>query len=504
MATGRISQIHTVAFEGIETRNVLVETQVTAGVPCFQIVGLADKAVVESRERIRACFHALGMPLPSRRITVNLAPADLQKEGSHFDLPIAVALMGSLDVLDPMQIYEYLAIGEIGLDGAINHVSGALAAAMHSNHMNKKLICPYSCGREAAWAGSDDILAAPNLVSLINHFKGTQVLSPPEAMLNRVKESPLDLRDIKGQAMPKRVLEIAAAGGHNVLLIGPPGSGKSMLAQRLPTILPTLSAQESLAVTNIHSLASMLPESGLMTQRPFRDPHHSASLPALVGGGAKAKPGEISLSHHGVLFLDELPEFQRATLEALRQPLETGKITVSRANRHVTYPAQIQLIAAMNPCRCGHLGDVEKQCHKVPVCGEEYQGRISGPLLDRFDLVIYVPALPASDLLKKGGLDGEASAVIRARVEEARDVQMQRYENMETKINAFANGQDLHQKLNLSPDAQDVLEKAITRLKLSGRGYHRILRVARTIADLAQSDDILQTHMAEAIGYRRI
>jgi len=393
-----VARVSTVAFEGTTVLDIDVQVQMSAGVVCFSIVGLPDKAVGESRERVRAALFALGLALPAKHITVNLAPADVLKEGSHFDLPIALALLAGMGVLPLEELANYTALGELALDGALSPVAGVLPAAVTARTHNRGLICPAKNGGEAVWAGDLEVLAAPSLLALINHFKGTQVLARPEAKLQSEETSFTDLRDIKGQESAKRALEIAAAGGHNLLMVGPPGSGKSMLAARLPGLLPPLDPAEALEVSMIHSLAGLLDNGKLLRRRPFRDPHHSASLPALVGGGLRAKPGEISLAHNGVLFLDELPEFQRATLEALRQPLETGRAVIARANHHVTYPANVQLVAAMNPCRCGHMDDPAQACGRAPKCAMDYQSKISGPLFDRIDCHVEVPAVSAADL----------------------------------------------------------------------------------------------------------
>ncbi len=500
-----ISKIATVAFQGINTQEVIVEVQMSSGLPAFNIVGLADKAVAESRERVRASFHHLGLSFPPRRITVNLAPADLQKEGSHYDLPVALGLMAFMGVLDRVELENYTALGELGLDGTLAPVVGVLPAALNAASHNRCLICPEQCGKEAAWAGNLTILAAPNLLSLINHFKGTQILTPPEPSLVKppLNKEKLDMRDIKGQAIAKRALEIAAAGGHNILLVGPPGAGKSMLAQRLPGLLPPLEPAEALEVTMIHSLAGLLPEDGLITQRPFRDPHHSSSLVSLVGGGARTKPGEISLAHHGVLFLDELPEFARSTLESLRQPLETGKIVVARANNHVMYPARIQLVAAMNPCRCGYFGDLERQCPRAPRCAGDYQSKISGPLMDRFDLVLTVNEVKVNELMNQSG--GEASAVVAERVAEARLRQKQRYNNeIMLPLNSVLDGEKLHEIAKPDHEGQQLLTAALEKMRLSARSYHRVLRVARTITDLEGAEGVGKVHIAEALSYRHV
>lgn len=502
-----LAKISTVAFQGVQVLPVDVQVQISAGLPTFTIVGLPDKAVAESRERVKASFLSIGLDLPPKKITVNLAPADLQKEGSHYDLPIAMGLMVGLGVLSPEELCNYIILGELGLDGSIARVSGILPTALEANAQGKGIICPESCGQEAAWAGDIPILAASNLLNIINHFKGTQVLAQPVAAFK--KKNPkikTDYKDVKGQLLAKRALEIAAAGGHNVLMIGPPGSGKSMLAARLPGILPALSPKESLEATIIHSLSGQLDESGIIQDRPFRDPHHSASLPALIGGGLKGKPGEISLAHQGVLFLDELPEFARSTLESLRQPIETGRAVIARANAHVTYPARFQLIAAMNPCRCGYFGDLERQCHRAPKCAHEYQSKISGPLMDRFDIVLDVQEVKVSDLLDKNA--SEESAAILKRVQKARayrqQLNMMRGLGCDYATNAALTSDLIPEVCQMTPQAEMILSHAIERFKLSGRSYHRILRVARTITDLATEEIIDVSHISEALGYRKI
>lgn len=506
-----VARVATVAFEGTNVLPIDAQVQISSGVVNFSIVGLPDKAVAESRERVRGALHALGLALPAKRITVNLAPADVLKEGSHFDLPIALATLAAMEVLPKEEIARYASLGELGLDGAIAPVAGVLPAAVSANASGRGLICPARNGGEAVWASPDlDVLAAPSLLSIINHFKGLQVLVRPEPRLQEVagEAASLDLKDIKGQETAKRALEIVAAGGHNLLMIGPPGSGKSMLAARLPGLLPPLQADEALEVSMIHSLAGLLEGGKLLRRRPFRDPHHSATQPALIGGGARAKPGEISLAHHGVLFLDELPEFQRATLEALRQPLESGRAVVARANHHVTYPARVQLVAAMNPCRCGHLADPSQCCGRAPKCALDYQSRISGPLFDRIDCHVEVPAVSPMDLSLPPPREG--SAEVAARVAAARAIQTERYvaHNAHTdrpvRTNAEADGELLERIAPLEDSARTLLMQAAEQLKLSARGYHRVLRVARTLADLGGQDSLHRVHIAEALSYRRL
>lgn len=504
-----VAHVNTVAFIGIEARPVEVEVQMTGGLPAFTVVGLGDKAVVESRERIRAALSAIGLSLPPKRITVNLSPADMPKEGSHYDLPIALGILSAMEVLPEDELTDKLVLGELGLDGRIRPVPGALLAALHATERNLSLICPEVSGPEAAWAGGGDILAPADILTLVNHFKGTQVLTPPLPGIVEDAVSVPDLKDVKGQETAKRALEVAAAGGHNLLLIGPPGAGKSMLAQRLAGILPPLSPEEALEVSMITSIAGGMAEGSIKKARPFRSPHHSASMPALVGGGARAKPGEISLAHRGVLFLDELPEFSRQALEALRQPLETGKAVVARAAAHVTYPARIQLVAAMNPCRCGYLGDAALACSRAPRCATDYQAKISGPMFDRIDLHVDVPAVSASDLSLPP--PAEDSAIVRARVEKARAIQTARYADLADAdrtntihTNAEADGELLEKAAAPDVDGRRLMDEAVDKMRLTARGYHRVLRVARTLADLEGRADVARAHVAEALSYRRI
>src|SRR5215471_1441125 len=438
-----VQRVATVAFEGIDARAVDVQVQVAPGLPAFNIVGLPDKAVSEAKERVRAALLASGLALPARRITVNLAPADLPKEGSHYDLPIALGLMAAIGAIPHDALSGFTVLGELGLDGSIASVAGVLPAAIGANGRGQGLICPNASGPEAAWASPEiEIVAAQSLIQLANHFKGTQILARPQPRIREQDDVALDLADIKGQESAKRALEVAAAGGNNLLVIGPPGAGKSMLAARLPTILPPLSPAELLEVSMIASIAGEIDGGALTNRRPFRSPHHSASMPALVGGGLRARPGEISLAHNGVLFLDELPEFSGQALDSLRQPLETGEVAIARANHRITYPARFMLVAAMNPCRCGHANDPGFSCKRGTNirCAAEYQRRLSGPLLDRIDLHIEVPAVTAADLILPSPAEG--SREVAARVARARDIQAERYAALGTNIglNAQAHG----------------------------------------------------------------
>ncbi len=499
-----VSRVRTVAFQGIEAVPVDVQVMIAPGKFNIHIVGLADKAVAESRERVQAALHASGLSLPPKKVTVNLAPADLPKEGSHYDLPIALGMMAALGAVPGDALAGYVVLGELSLDGTIAPVAGALPAAMAANAEGKGLICPAASGPEAAWAGSEiDILAPRSLIAIANHFRGTQVLSRPQPSVPEAAHNLPDLVDIKGQETARRALEVAAAGAHNLLMTGPPGSGKSMLAQRLPSILPPLSPRELLEVSMIASVAGELAEGRLTNRRPFRAPHHSASMAALVGGGLRVRPGEVSLAHNGVLFLDEFPEFAPQTLDALRQPLEAGEAVIARANHRITYPARIQLVAAMNPCRCGMAGEPGFRCLRGERCRADYQARISGPLLDRIDIRIDVPAVSASDLIRPG--PSEPSAAVAARVARARDVQRERLEALGVR-GATTNAQcpvALIEKI-ASPDAGGaaLLADASEKLGFSARAYHRVLRVARTLADLDGASTVGRIHLAEAISYR--
>jgi magnesium chelatase family protein len=492
--------VQTVAYLGLEARAVEVQVQLIPGLPAFNVVGLGDKAVGESRERVRGAIAAMGLALPPKRIAVNLSPADLPKEGSHFDLPIALALLGAMGVVDVEALADYVVVGELGLDARIAPSPGVLLAALHAATEGHGLVCPAAQGSEAAWAGSIEVLAAPDLLALINHFKGHGLLNaPPPGEADDIIHGP-DLKQVKGQETAKRALEIAAAGGHNLLMCGPPGAGKSLMAACLPGILPPLDAAEALEVSMVQSVAGTLAGGKLTRNRPFRSPHHSASMAALTGGGLKVKPGEVSLAHLGVLFLDELPEFQRAVLDSLRQPLETGTVSVARANAHVTFPARVQLIAAMNPCRCGHLGDASLACARAPRCAADYQAKVSGPLMDRIDLHVDVAAVSAADLVLPPPAEG--SREVAARVAAARSIQAERYRDHDARTNAEADGTLLDTVATPDEAGRRLLAQAAEATRMSARGYSRVLRVARTIADLGHSEIVGRLHIAEALSYR--
>jgi magnesium chelatase family protein len=493
--------IPTVAYLGLEARSVEVQVQLASGLPAFVIVGLPDKAVAESRERVRAALNAIGLALPPKRIIVNLSPADLPKEGSHFDLPIALGLLAAIGAADAETLSHFVAVGELCLDGRIAPSPGVLLAALHAGSLGMGLICPAAQGSEAAWAGEIEVLAAPDLLALLAHLKGSALLAPPVLAEAEPLVGGPDLNQVKGQEVAKRALEIAAAGGHNLLMSGPPGAGKSLLAACLPAILPPLEPAEALEVSMVASVAGELDGGRIRRRRPFRSPHHSASMPALVGGGLKVRPGEISLAHLGVLFLDELPEFQRAVLDSLRQPLETGEVSVARANTHVTFPARVQLIAAMNPCRCGHLGDPALACSRAPRCAADYQARVSGPLLDRIDLHVEVASVSAADLTLPPPAEG--SSEVARRVAAARSIQSRRFNGSGVRTNSEADGELLDRVATPDQPGRKLLADAAAAMRLSARGFHRVLRVARTIADLSGSEEVGRIHVAEALSYRR-
>lgn len=499
--------INSLTFQGIGVLDVEVQVHISPGMPTFSIVGLPDKTITESRERVRAALASLGLILPAKKILVNLAPADLIKEGSHFDLAIACGILTYLNIIPKDHVQEYIVLGELALDGRILPVSGILPAAIGANARGKGMICAYENGREAAWSGNTDILACHNILSIINHFKGAQILTPAaidalsDDNTDNINDN-IDLKHIVGQEVAKRALEIAAAGGHNILMSGPPGSGKSMLAKSMPSILPEMSFEEILECSMVYSVAGLIRDGKLTTERPFRAPHHSCSIAAMVGGGFsnRIKPGEISLAHNGVLFLDELPEFPGATVDALRQPLEDGQVLIARSGVHVTYPAKFQLIAAMNPCKCGYLGDDTRGCNRAPKCGNDYLSRISGPIFDRFDINIEVPIV---EPWRKNLTSKESSSDVARRIQRARKIQLERYDGYGIRTNSELYGQLLTDYTCYDSAGLDILNKAGEHFKISMRSHNKILKVARTIADLDNNPNVMYPHIAEALEYNR-
>ena len=495
------ARAHSIVFEGVTPRPVEVQCALSAGMPGFSIVGLPDKAVSEARERVRAALGAMALALPSKRISINLSPADLPKEGSHFDLPIALALLVALEVLPADAVDGAISMGEMSLDGSLICVPGALPAALAAAEADRALICPAGSGAEAAWVGATQVIAADSLAGIVRHFTGDAPITPAVPGEVTAPSAGIDLSDVRGQERARRAMEIAAAGRHHMLMVGPPGAGKSMLAARFPGILPELAPEEALETSMVHSLAGLIEGGGIPRTPPFRAPHHTASMAAIVGGGRSAQPGEISLAHNGVLFMDEFPEYPRAVLETLRQPVETGEVIVARANAHIRYPCRFMLVAAANPCRCGHLAEPARACNRAPQCGADYLGRISGPLMDRFDLRIEVPPVAWADLDLPPPAEG--SAEVAARVAGARARQTTRYDGAEgVRVNAEAGGQALEDVAAPDAEGRALLSKVAERFALSARGYHRLLRVARTIADLDGAGDVSRSHLAEAVSYR--